>query len=81
MSPEDRLIKPLLTARGYGLKVDSLILGVGAALNYFSDEDKQSVDLHEKIEKNGIECTIKEICKIEDEELIRKIAEAYKSFR
>ena len=37
-----------MTAVGYGLPVDHIITGIGAALHYDNKEDKQSVELQEK---------------------------------
>ena len=34
LNENDRLIKPLITARGYNINTDNLLLGVGAALHY-----------------------------------------------
>lgn len=45
LSPSDRLIKPLMTAIEYGLPVDNIIIGIGAALHYDNTADKQSVEL------------------------------------
>ena len=51
LSPSDRLIKPLMTAIEYGLPVDNIIIGIGAALHYDNTADKQSVELQEKNSK------------------------------
>ncbi len=43
-----------MTAKSYGLSVDNLILGIGAALHYNNSEDTQSVELQELIKSNGV---------------------------
>ncbi len=78
LSPTDRLIKPLMTAAGYGLPVDSIITGVGAALHYDNEADSQSVELQQKIQKLGIADTLKEISGISDNNLLEKIEKSYK---
>ncbi|MCI8551956.1 MAG: mannitol-1-phosphate 5-dehydrogenase [Lawsonibacter sp.] len=55
LSPTDRLIKPLLTAYGYGLKVDHLLVGTAAALHFDCPEDEQSVEMIGKIQAEGVE--------------------------
>ena len=54
LNESDRLIKPLMTAKGFNLSVDNLLLGVGAALHYSNAEDVQSVKLQELIKEKGI---------------------------
>ena len=54
LSPMDRLIKPLTTTASYGLPVDHLIFGAAAALYFNCTEDKQSVEMNEKIQAEGV---------------------------
>lgn len=77
LSPTDRLIKPLVTATGYGLPVDHLLTGVGAALHYNNPEDKQSAELQEKIATQGVRAAAAEITGLTDEALLDKIAAEY----
>lgn len=77
LSPTDRLIKPLMTAAGYGLPVDHLLVGVGAALHYNNPEDKQSVELQEKIAAQGVRAAAAEITGLTDEALLDKIVAEY----
>lgn len=81
LSPTDRLVKPLLTAVEYGYSVDNLILGIGAALNYYSESDAQSIELRNLIESKGIKGAVKEITKIEDEKLLSDIEAAYLKYK
>lgn len=77
LSPTDRLIKPLMTAAGYGFPVDHLLVGVGAALHYNNPEDKQSVELQEKIAEKGVRAAASEITGLTDEALLDKIVAEY----
>ncbi|MBO6046130.1 MAG: mannitol-1-phosphate 5-dehydrogenase, partial [Erysipelotrichaceae bacterium] len=61
LSPSDRLVKPTATAMSYGLPVDKLIVGIGAALNYVNEEDPQAVELQAKIKDLGVVEAFKEI--------------------
>lgn len=82
LSDSDRLIKPLMTAKGYGLSVDNLILGVAAALHYDNKDDKQSIELQDMIKNNGIKETISKVSGIpSDSELACKIDEAYNNIK
>lgn len=64
LNENDRLIKPLMTARGFNIDTDNLLLGVGAALHYNNKEDKPSVELQELIKEKGIKNTLAEIAKL-----------------
>lgn len=77
LSPTDRLISPLTTAAGYGLPVDHLLVGVGAALHYDNPEDKQSVELQAKIKEQGVREAAKEITQLTDEKLLDAIVAEY----
>ena len=77
LNESDRLIKPLMTAKGFNLIIDNLLLGVGAALHYNNTEDPQSVKLQDLIKEKGIKIAISEVANISDNELLEKIAKAY----
>ena len=81
LSPTDRLIKPLMTAAGYGLPVDHLLVGVGAALHYNNPEDKQSVELQEKIKAQGVKAAAAEITGLTDEALLERIVAEYEKLK
>lgn len=77
LSPTDRLIKPLMTAAGYGLPVDHLLVGVGAALHYNNPDDKQSVELQEKIAAQGVRAAAAEVTGLTDDALLDAIVAEY----
>lgn len=77
LSPTDRLISPLTTAAGYGLPVDHLIVGIGAALRYDNPEDKQSVELQAKIAEVGVRAAAAEVTGLTDESLLDAIVAEY----
>lgn len=77
LSPTDRLIKPMMTAAGYGLPVYHLVIGAGAALHYDNPNDKQSVELQEKIEAQGVRAAAAEITGLTDEGLLDAIVAEY----
>ena len=78
LAPTDRLIKPLVTAYGYGLNVDHLVYGAAAALLFNCPEDPQSVELQEKIKAEGVEKALETYTGLKpEEELFKKILEVY----
>ena len=77
LSSKDRLVIPLMTAKSYGISVDNLIIGVGAALHYDNPEDAQSVELQQTIKDLGVKEAVKKISEIEDEELLNAIETSY----
>ena len=80
LAPTDRLIKPLVTAYGYGLNVDHLVYGAAAALRFDCPEDPQSVELQAKIKAEGVEKALEAYTGLKPEDvLFGKILEVYRS--
>ena len=70
-----------MTAAGYGLPVDHLLTGVGAALHYNNPEDKQSAELQEKIAAQGVRVAAAEITGLTDETLLDRIVAEYEKLK
>lgn len=81
LSPADRLVKPMLTAREAGVATPNLLLGIGAALHYNNPEDAQSVELQQIIAERGLEGAVREITGISDEALVADIIKAYNEIK
>ena len=77
LSADDRLVSPLTTAMSYGLPVDKLVLGIGAALRYNNPEDAQSAELQEKIAAKGVSGAFSEISGLTDHTLLEQVTKAY----
>ncbi|MCI8598381.1 MAG: mannitol-1-phosphate 5-dehydrogenase [Lachnospiraceae bacterium] len=77
LSADDRLVSPLTTALSYGLPVDKLLLGIGAALHYNNPEDAQSKELQEKIAAKGVVAAFSEISGLTDMALLKQVEAAY----
>ena len=79
LSPDDRLIKPVMTAKSFGLPYDKILLGVGAALHFNNPEDPQSVQLMEKIATEGLVPAISDVTGIKSgDPMLQEIVNAYK---
>lgn len=79
LSATDRLVKPMMTAMEYGLPVDKLIVGIGAALRYNNVEDEQSVKLQALIEEKGVVAAFSEVSGVTDEAVLAQVEAAYNS--
>ena len=78
LSPNDRIILPLLTAKGFGLPYDKLVLAAGAALHFDNPQDPQSVEMLASIKEEGLEATISKYTGIAaSDPLVAEIAAAY----
>ncbi len=78
LAPNDRLILPMMTARGFGLPYDKLLLAIGGALHFDNPQDAQSVEMLESIKTAGLEATVAKYTGIPaGDPLIAEIAEAY----
>lgn len=77
LSATDRLVKPTMTAAGYGFPVDKLIVGIGAALHYNNPDDPQSVEVQALVAEKGAKEAFKELSGVEDEAILAQVAEAY----
>lgn len=79
LSPDDRLIKPVMTAKSFGLPYDKILLGVGAALHFNNPEDPQSVQLMEKLATEGLVPAISDVTGIKSgDPMLQEIVNAYK---
>lgn len=79
LSADDRLVSPLSTALSFGLPVDKLIVGIGAALRYDNPEDAQSVELQAKIKEKGAAGAFSEVSGVTDPAILEQVAAAYDS--
>lgn len=78
LAPNDRLILPMMTAKGFGLPYDKILLAIGGALHFENPEDPQSVEMLASIAAEGLEATIVKYTGIEaDDPLIAEIVDAY----
>lgn len=82
LSPDDRLIRPLLIARNYGFDVQNLVLGIGAALHYENNDDKQSTQLQFLIREKGLKAAVAEVTNIDlNDNLLDDIQMTYNSIK
>lgn len=78
LAPNDRLILPMMTAKGFGLPYDKILLAIGGALHFENPEDPQSVEMLASIAAEGLEATIVKYTVIEaGDPLIAEIVDAY----
>lgn len=78
LAPNDRLILPMMTAKGFGLPYDKILLAIGGALHFENPEDPQSVEMLASIAAEGLEATIVKYTGIEaGDPLIAEIVDAY----
>lgn len=80
LSPNDRLVLPLMTAKGFGLPYDKIVLAIAAALRFDNPEDPQSVEMLSCIRTEGLESAIIKYTGIASGDvLVGEIVESYKS--
>lgn len=77
LSATDRLVKPTMTAMSYGLPVDHLMIGIGAALHYDNSADQQSVQMQEMIHKKGLKAAFTEISGVTDTQMLDNVEKIY----
>ncbi|MBO6168898.1 MAG: mannitol-1-phosphate 5-dehydrogenase [Bacteroidales bacterium] len=79
LAPNDRLILPMMTAKGFGLPYDKLLLAIGGALHFDNPQDPQSVEMLSSIKDAGLEATIVKYTGIPaGDPLVAQIEDAYK---
>ena len=79
LSGNDRLILPMLTAKGFGLPYDKLLLSIGACLHFNNPEDAQSVEMLQSVKNIGVEGTIEKYSGIAaGDPVLKEISAAYK---
>jgi mannitol-1-phosphate 5-dehydrogenase len=80
LAPNDRLILPMLTARGFGLPYDKLLLAIGAALHFDNPADPQSVEMLAAIAAEGVAATVVKYTGLAaDDPVVAEIEAAYKA--
>ena len=78
LAPNDRLILPMMTAKGFGLPYDKLLLAIGGALHFDNPQDAQSIEMLESIKDAGLEATIVKYTGIPaGDPLVKEIVAAY----
>lgn len=82
LNENDRLIKPLMTAKSFNLDIDNLLLGVGAALNYNNEEDSQSVELQSLISEKGVKESLAHVANLaQEQEVLSKVEKYYNEIK
>ena len=80
LAPNDRLILPMLTARGFGLPYDKILLAIGAALHFDNPADPQSVEMLAAIAAEGVAATVVKYTGLAaDDPVVAEIEVAYKA--
>ena len=80
LAPNDRLILPMLTARGFGLPYDKLLLAIGEALHFDNPADPQSVEMLAAIAAEGVAATVVKYTGLAaDDPVVAEIEAAYKA--
>ncbi|MGT2666087.1 mannitol-1-phosphate 5-dehydrogenase [Streptococcus rifensis] len=74
---DERFIRPIRELKDRGLPYDSLLQTVAYVLNYYDENDPQSVELHKLIAEEPIKGAISQITGIKDDELISQIERAF----
>lgn len=64
LSPDDRIIAPMMYADSYSIPTPNYYTGIAAVLLYDNPEDSQSLQIRELIKSKGIADTLSEICGI-----------------
>lgn len=64
LSPNDRLIRPLLGTIEYQLNNNALLQGIAAALKYNNPSDPQSVELQTSLNDKGVIETLNHYCQL-----------------
>ena len=78
LAPNDRIILPMLTAKGFGLPYDKLLLAAGGALRFNNPDDPQSVEIAEGIKNDGLEKTIVKFTGLQaNDPVVGEIKDAY----
>lgn len=78
LAPNDRIILPMLTAKGFGLPYDKLLLAAGGALRFDNPDDPQSVEIAQAISAEGLDATIVRLTGLEPSDpVVGEIKEAY----
>ena len=80
LSPQLYFSYPISMAIECGVEVDYLATAVAAALAFRSTDDAQSIELGAMIDSYGVENTVRDVCKIDDNKVLGLIVARYNGF-
>jgi mannitol-1-phosphate 5-dehydrogenase len=81
LSDRERLVAPAKLAVEYGMPRRWIVKGIVAALMYQHPNDRESVQLKEQLEREGLEATLRKVCSIDaSSPLAGEIAQAWKEW-
>ncbi|MCW2255271.1 mannitol-1-phosphate 5-dehydrogenase [Providencia alcalifaciens] len=78
LSPEDRLIKPLLGTLEYQVPNHNLIIGIAAALHFRCETDPQAQEMARCIDENGLIKAVEQLCRLANyPQIVEAICQEY----
>ncbi|KAA8901309.1 mannitol dehydrogenase C-terminal domain-containing protein [Sphaerosporella brunnea] len=82
LGPADRLVGPTKMCLEYKLPYRNLTKGIAAALHYDNPEDKQSVEVQNKIKEKGLESVCEEVLQFpRDSDVTKQVIESYNELK
>ncbi len=73
ISPNERIIGPLMKSSELGLNVERNIISVAAVLNYKNEDDSEAMQMGRQLKEMGSEAFLREHCGITDSQIIQDI--------
>ncbi|HOV21436.1 MAG TPA: mannitol-1-phosphate 5-dehydrogenase [bacterium] len=81
LGPDDRIIGSINLCLSQNIFPANICVVASACLCYNYQNDKQAVELEEIIRNNSVEFVLKEICKLENKEIIDEILKHYEEIK
>ncbi|HRR95959.1 MAG TPA: hypothetical protein P5150_04420, partial [Candidatus Ratteibacteria bacterium] len=81
LGPDDRIIGSINLCLSQNIFPANICVVASACLCYNYQNDKQAVELEEIIRNNSVEFVLKEICKLENKEIINEILKHYEEIK
>ena len=70
LSPQDRIIAPMMHAHEYGIPTPSYYTGVASVLLYANPEEPQCMEIQKMLSEGGVRRVMEQVCDVHEDDII-----------
>lgn len=81
LSPQDRIIAPMMHAHEYGIPTPSYYTGVASVLLYANPEEPQCMEIQKMLSEGGVRRVMEQVCDVHEDDIIDAIEKEYERLK